>query len=107
MNYGNNSVGCSSASYLCRPETPTEFISILMVRNRDDHFSTCTMINSLSVEKLYAQTASTVSILRSILDGYPLSARILWEILANSDDAGASKQVWIIISISDKFAHSV
>jgi len=46
-----------------------------------------------SLEEDYAQSASPVSILNAILEGYPLSVGILREILANSDDAGASKQV--------------
>lgn len=43
----------------------------------------------------YAQQASAISTLRAILDGYPLSAGIFRELLQNSDDAGASKQVRI------------
>lgn len=47
----------------------------------------------LIVEEDYAQKASAVLSIRAILEGYPLSAGILRELLQNSDDAGAKKQV--------------
>jgi sacsin len=54
------------------------------------------------VEEEYAQRACPVSSLRAILEGYPLSAGIFRELLQNSDDAGASKQVWLInLDLSD------
>ena len=45
------------------------------------------------VEEEYTQKASAISSLRAILEGYPLSAGIFRELVQNSDDAGASKQV--------------
>ena len=45
------------------------------------------------MEEDYAQRTSAVSSVRAILDGYPLSIGIFRELLQNSDDAGASKQV--------------
>jgi hypothetical protein len=41
----------------------------------------------------YAQRISAIGSLRSILQSYPFSVGIFREILQNSDDAGASKQV--------------
>jgi hypothetical protein len=45
------------------------------------------------MEEDYAQHTSAIGSLRSILQNYPFSVGIFREILQNSDDAGASKQV--------------
>jgi len=45
------------------------------------------------MEEGYEQHTSAISSLRSILQNYLFSVGILREILQNSDDAGASKQV--------------
>ena len=41
----------------------------------------------------FCETVSTVSVIRGILLDYPFSASILRELLQNSDDARATKQV--------------
>lgn len=45
------------------------------------------------MEENYEQSTSAIGSLRSILQNYPFSVGILRELLQNSDDAGASKQV--------------
>ena len=45
------------------------------------------------MEEDYEQRTSAIGSLRSILQSYPFSVGIFREILQNSDDAGASKQV--------------
>jgi hypothetical protein len=45
------------------------------------------------MEENYEQRTSAIGSLRSILQSYPFSVGIFREILQNSDDAGASKQV--------------
>jgi hypothetical protein len=50
----------------------------------------------MEVDEDYAQRISPVSSLRAILEAYPLSVGILRELVQNSDDAGASKQVWLV-----------
>ena len=45
------------------------------------------------LEEEFAQKASAVSSIHALLEGYPLSAGIFRELVANSDDAGATKQV--------------
>lgn len=45
------------------------------------------------MEENYEQHTSAIGSLRSILQSYPFSVGIFREILQNSDDAGASKQV--------------
>jgi hypothetical protein len=45
------------------------------------------------MEENYEQRTSAIGSLRSILQNYPFSVGIFREILQNSDDAGASKQV--------------
>ena len=45
------------------------------------------------MEENYEQRTSAIGSLRSILQSYPFSLGIFREILQNSDDAGASKQV--------------
>lgn len=47
----------------------------------------------MPLEEEYAQTASVVLSIHALLEGYPLSAGIFRELVANSDDAGALKQV--------------
>jgi hypothetical protein len=54
-------------------------------------FSTTT--TSFVMEEGYEQSTSAIGSLRSILQSYPFSVGIFREILQNSDDAGASKQV--------------
>jgi hypothetical protein len=51
------------------------------------------------MEENYEQRTSAIGSLRSILQSYPFSVGIFREILQNSDDAGASKQVCVISSI--------
>lgn len=47
----------------------------------------------MATEEGYAQHTSAIGSLRSILHNYPFSLAILRELLQNSDDAGATKQV--------------
>jgi sacsin len=47
----------------------------------------------MAFEEEYAQRASAIPSLNALLEGYPLSAGIFRELVANSDDAGATKQV--------------
>ena len=58
----------------------------------------------MRIEEEYAQRASAVSSLRAILEAYPLSIGIFRELLQNSDDAGASKQV--VINYHDRNENS-
>lgn len=47
----------------------------------------------MSMEEGYEQHTSAIGSLRSIVHNYPFSLAILRELLQNSDDAGALKQV--------------
>lgn len=47
----------------------------------------------MEFEEDYAQGSNPVSSIKAIVDGYPPSVGIFREILQNSDDAGAKKQV--------------
>lgn len=53
------------------------------------------------MEEGYEQRTSAIGSLRSILQSYPFSVGIFREILQNSDDAGASKQVRESIDLSN------
>ncbi|KAF9035263.1 hypothetical protein BJ165DRAFT_1511055 [Panaeolus papilionaceus] len=44
----------------------------------------------------FAQRANPVSILRSILAGYPFSIGLFQEIIQNSEDAGAKEQIFVL-----------
>ena len=53
----------------------------------------------------FGETVNPVAAIQAILHDYPFSASILRELLQNSDDAGATKQVrsllthWVVVFI--------
>ncbi|KAF5313831.1 hypothetical protein D9619_013016 [Psilocybe cf. subviscida] len=48
------------------------------------------------MEETFAQSATSVGVLRSILDNYPFSVGLFREMLQNSDDAGATTQAFVL-----------
>ncbi|KAF9050843.1 hypothetical protein BDZ89DRAFT_1057267 [Hymenopellis radicata] len=51
----------------------------------------------------FAEKVDTVAVLRSILDSYPFSVGVLREFIQNSDDARATKQIFILDRRSHDF----